>query len=148
MVDIVSHSTHCDCCFFGEKVIKANVDLSPVIEENLSCLHVAASLFPSFENSSIFRVLVRYGCNANMLTSPTHWADRRKSFTGTIPDNFEIVDEGKNVLHLLCMRTDFHDDQSNFFCSIAKPLVMDTNLDATKTYLGHTPLSLAVISGQ
>lgn len=63
-----------------------------------------------------------------------------------MPEDFDIEDHGKNALHLLCIRTDYEGDQSDYFSSVANALLA-SNLNASDTYLGHTPLSLAVLSG-
>ncbi|XP_048519753.1 uncharacterized protein LOC109545364 isoform X2 [Dendroctonus ponderosae] len=129
-----------------KEVIKANADIDVVIDENVSCLHIAASLNPSLANTTICRIIVKYGCNPNVKTSPNHWIDRKYGITGKLPENFQVADDGKNVLHLLCMRTDFEGDQSNYFCAVAK-ILLGTDLDLSAMYLGHTPLSLAVLAG-
>lgn len=128
-------------------MIKSNADIDVVIDDNVSCLHIAASLNPSLANTNICRIIVKHGCNPNGKTSPNHWIERKCGITGKLPENFQVADDGKNVLHLLCMRTDFEADQWNYFCAVAK-ILLETNLDLSAMYLGHTPLSLAVLVGK
>ncbi|KAL1497399.1 hypothetical protein ABEB36_008377 [Hypothenemus hampei] len=128
-------------------VIEANAQISVQIEDGLSCLHVAASLPPKVENANIYTVLTKYGCSPKARTSPTHWQDRKLTFTGKIPETFDLKDEGKTPLHLLCMRTDYERKEGeHYFCTIAKT-ILNININIEETYLGHTPLSLAMLSG-
>lgn len=57
----------------------------------------------------------------------------------------EITDTGKNALHILCLRQDFHLDDCNYFMKMF--LLLRQKLKRQGNYLGHTYLSLAVLSG-
>ncbi|XP_050298367.1 uncharacterized protein LOC126737495 isoform X2 [Anthonomus grandis grandis] len=127
-------------------LLRAKADPKVTIEEDLTCLHIAASLPPTENNIEICQVLVKYDCDPNKKTLPTHWEDKRTTYTGPLLEIFQIQDTGKNPLHLLCMRSDFGYDTSDYFQNVAKILI-DAHIDVTEKYLGHTPLSLAVLSG-
>lgn len=67
-------------------------------------------------------------------------------FLGKDVNPDEVVDLGKNPLHILCMRRDFLTDNCSFFRDMISNF-NDSDIDFNDRYLGHTPLSLAVLVG-
>ncbi|XP_030764538.1 uncharacterized protein LOC115888823 [Sitophilus oryzae] len=129
------------------EVLKCNANVQSTITENsLTCLHVVTSLDKTMENMKICQVLLKNKCDPNKRTSELHWREQKEYFTGNIPESVEIEDEGKNVLHLLSMRQDFQDDLYSYFPNMAR-LFIEFGVDYHAKYLGHTPLSLAVLVG-
>lgn len=109
----------------------------------LSLLHILATLPCTTESSDIAGVLLNHGANPNELCSNNHWLPQKEELlAGTMVQ----TDVGKTPLHLLCMRKNFADHNIDAMCDLAVKCLAN-NANSNLQYLGHTPLSLAVIRG-
>ncbi|CAH1175896.1 unnamed protein product [Phaedon cochleariae] len=130
-----------------EKILESGADTQvKTSDENLTCLHIMASIECSKQNVEICSVLLKYGCDPNVKTDEDHWREQNVRIMGNyvIPEEFE--DTGKNPLHMLCLRKDFKKDSDNNFQNMAK-LFIDSGIDINDTYLGLNALELAILSG-
>lgn len=110
---------------------------------SLSPLHVLATIPCTMESRDIAAVLLTYGAKPNELCSNTHWLPQKQELlAGTTMEK----DSGKTPLHLLCMRNNFTENNSNAMCELASQLLAG-KANPNLQYLGHTPLSLAIIRG-
>lgn len=129
-----------------EQLLENNADPNiTTLGENMTPIHTVASLQPSRELIEVGEVLLRYKANPNCRASPTHWLLLNASILGHGFEN-ELPDTGKTPLHLLCMRYDFINDDSNYFENLAK-LLLRNGANGNDMFLGHSPLSLAVVRG-
>lgn len=128
-------------------LLKNNADPNAVTtEENLTSLHLIVSLRPSLEKVKMTRILLNHHADPNIRTSSKHWCELKDELIGKDHDDVEICQEGKNVLHVLCLREDFSCDLENYLPTIADMLVAN-GCRTGDYYMGHTPLSLAVFKG-
>lgn len=143
-------------------IILPHVDAEATFTKDcLSPLHVIACLKPCIENIKICGVLLQH-IDPDKRASTNHWIERKRLIIGklvTINESYfykimllgkdikdeEITDTGKNALHILCLRQDFHLDDCNYFMKMF--LLLRQKLKRQGNYLGHTYLSLAVLSG-
>lgn len=129
-----------------EQLLENNADPNvTTLGESMTPLHAVASLQPSRELIDVGEVLLRYNANPNCRASPTHWLLLNASILGHGFEN-ELPDVGKTPLHLLCMRYDFISDRVDYFESLAK-LLLQNGANGNDMFLGHSPLSLAVVRG-
>lgn len=129
-----------------EQLLESNADPDiTTLGENMTALHTVASLQPSRQLIDVADVLLRYKANPNSRSSPTHWLLLNASILGQGFQN-ELPDLGKTPLHLLCMRYDFLSDHNDYFDNLAKLLLLN-GADGNDMFLGHSPLSLAVVRG-
>lgn len=129
-----------------EHLLENNADPNiTTLGENMTPLHTVVSLQPSKQLIEVGQVLLRYKANPNCRASPTHWLLLNASVLGHGFEN-ELPDIGKTPLHLLCMRYDFLSDQSNYYENLAK-LLLQNGANGNDMFLGHSPLSLAVVRG-
>ncbi|XP_044253101.1 uncharacterized protein LOC123004050 [Tribolium madens] len=130
-----------------DNLLKSNADPNTIFsDENLTCLHLIVSLKPSLEKVKMCEILLSHSADPNIKTHHNHWFELRKELIGEECDEINDCDEGKNALHLLCLREDFINDSENLLIWIAHILVAN-GCRTDDLYLGHTPLSLAVIRG-
>ncbi|RZB40931.1 Ank 2 domain containing protein [Asbolus verrucosus] len=115
-------------------------------DENLTCLHVIASLQPTIERVKMCKILLDFGADPNIKTNENHWRELKNEIIGDGFNEIDAIDEGKNALHLLSLREDFNGDSSSYFGEIASILV-SKGCKTYDLYLGHSPLSLAVLRG-
>lgn len=113
--------------------------------EHMTPLHTVASLKPSRHLVEVAEVLLHYKANPNCRASPTHWLLLNASVLGHGFEN-ELPDLGKTPLHLLCMRYDFLSDHSDYFAKLAQ-MLLRYGANGNDMFLGHSPLSLAVVRG-
>ncbi|KAB0793109.1 hypothetical protein PPYR_12729 [Photinus pyralis] len=111
------------------------------LDEELTALHILVSLPPWDGVGEMAKLLLAYGANPNLRATTLHWLEEKETLVGK--HQLTEVDEGKTPLHLLSMRYDFTSDTIGELAQIliaggAKP---------SEYYLGHTPLSLAVLRG-
>ncbi|EFA07740.1 uncharacterized protein LOC107398399 [Tribolium castaneum] len=125
-------------------LLKSNADPNSLFsDEHLTCLHLIVSLKPSLEKVKMCEILLSHSADPNIKTHPNHWSQLRKELLG---EGNDYCDEGKNALHMLCLREDFFNDSEDLLIWIASILVAN-GCRTDDLYLGHTPLSLAVIRG-
>lgn len=146
-----------------ECILGACTNVNTTIEHDMTGLHVIASLKPSQANVDITSLLLAYNLDPKLKTTTTHWPQQKAyilgilfHFSGTLryfffflgkdvnPD--EVEDHGKNPLHILCMRRDFPLDNCAYFQQMVT-IFNNSDIDFADKYLGHTPLSLAVLMG-
>lgn len=112
-------------------------------EENMTALHVLVSLPPFEESLEICKALLENSADPNVRTSSLHWKNENKFVLGK--KSCEVVDDhGKTPLHLLALRPDFLNDKSNYLHQLALKLIA-SGCYANSYYLGHTPLTLAML---
>lgn len=129
-----------------EQLLENNADPNiTTLGEDMTALHTVASLQPSKQLIEVGEVLLRYKANPNCRASPTHWLLLNASILGHGFEN-ELPDIGKTPLHLLCMRYDFISDGADYFENLAK-LLLTNGANGNDMFLGHSPLSLAVVRG-
>lgn len=116
-------------------------------EDSLNALHILASLPPFKESANICGILLLYNVDKNAKTSTDHWEEQKETIIGNYSLSNEIIDEGKTPLHILCMRYDFKYDTNNYLHDLATTLVNNEAKVNHEFYLGHTPLSLAILRG-
>ncbi|KAK4873905.1 hypothetical protein RN001_013265 [Aquatica leii] len=122
---------------------KADPDATTA-EERLTGLHILVSLPPSEVIVEEMKLLIKYEANPNLAADVQHWTKEKEELIGNY--KFEKVDAGKMPLHLLTMRFDFESDVNDNLCKMAKILI-DGGAFSNKRYLGHVPLSIAVLRG-
>lgn len=118
----------------------ANPNIS-TIDEELTALHVLSCLEPCIVNVKMFEILLGYHANPNTRTSVHHWFEHNEAIQPNIPPK-----AGKSPLHILTMRYDFTNDSSGFLIDMIN-LLMVNGADINLFYLGHTPLTLAMLRG-
>ncbi|KAJ8972040.1 hypothetical protein NQ314_000425, partial [Rhamnusium bicolor] len=128
------------------RLLEADADPNITTDEQLTGLHVIASLKFCQENVDIAEVLLEYYCDPNLKCSPCHWHEQKIKILGKNVKPGDYEDYGKNPLHLLCLRRDFPLDNCQYFEQLAG-LFLENNIYINDKYLGHTPLSLAVLVG-
>ncbi|CAH1986050.1 unnamed protein product [Acanthoscelides obtectus] len=129
-----------------KRLLEAKADVQVRTEDGLNCVHVAASLRCCSDNTLICEALLSGYADPNAKASIYHWEDQKMKILGIGVDTADIEDYGKNPLHLLCLRQDYDSDKCNYFVKVAD-LLVEANTNLHYKYLGHTPLSLAVLSG-
>nr|CAH7723332.1 unnamed protein product [Callosobruchus chinensis] len=129
-----------------EILLEAEADISMTTEDGLSCLHILANLKCCPENIKICEALLLAHSDPNAKAPVYHWEDQKNKIVGKGVDLADIEDHGKTPLQLLCLRQDYDSDKCNFFEKVAD-LLIEAKTNLFYEYLGHTPLSLAVLSG-
>lgn len=127
---------------------KADLDVT-TLEENLTALHVLASLNPTDIKLDMFEVLLDNQANPNCKSNSYHWMDQKSTILGKIDEKIEDgfnLDEEKTPLHILGMRYDYLRDQNGYLNKMAT-LLLYHNADSEALYLGHTALTLAILRG-
>ncbi|KAJ8986146.1 hypothetical protein NQ317_005619, partial [Molorchus minor] len=127
-------------------VLARDANVNVTIDEGLTSLHVIASLRCCQENVDILTTLLEFDAQPNTRTNTSHWLAQKTVVLGKSRNVDEYDDNGKNPLHILCLRRDFPTDTCGYFENIATMLILH-EIEANDTYLGHTPLSLAVLAG-
>ncbi|XP_074032109.1 uncharacterized protein isoform X1 [Leptinotarsa decemlineata] len=127
-----------------KKLLDADADIHVVITgNNLTCFHIIAASSCTEENANICSLLSQYSCDPNAKTDKDHWPEQKLRILGS---NADTDDNGKNPLHILCLRQDFETDYCNFFKRVSNSLI-ESGIDINATYLGLNALSLAILSG-
>lgn len=113
-------------------------------EEDLNAIHILVSLPPFKEAADICRTLMNHGVDKDARTTNNHWPLQKEEIVGKYES--AVADVGKTPLHLLCMRYDFKLDPNKYLNEVAVALVSN-KANVNEHYLGHTPLSLAILRG-
>jgi ankyrin repeat protein len=128
-------------------LLKNKADPNATIsDENMTSLHLIVSLKLSPEKVKMSEILLSHKADSNIRTNSNHWWELKREIIGEDCKEIDVEDKGKNVLHMLCLREDFIDDTDNLFGAVANILVLN-GCKTDDLYLGHSPLSLAVIRG-
>ncbi|KAK4873613.1 hypothetical protein RN001_012973 [Aquatica leii] len=122
---------------------KANPNVTTADDE-LTGIHILASLPPSEILVDELKLLIKYDANPNLAANVQHWIKEKKELIGDY--TLEKTDAGKMPLHLLTMRFDFQSDVNDDLCKMANALIESGALSNIQ-YLGHVPLSIAVLRG-
>ncbi|KAF2901122.1 hypothetical protein ILUMI_05065 [Ignelater luminosus] len=114
------------------------------MDEKLTALHVLVSLPPCQENVETLKLLLEYSADPNLRSDICHWNSEKLELLA----NWELKenDTGKTPLHLLAMRYDFSLDTNNYLNEMVSILLQNGGKGKLH-YLGHTPLSLAMMRG-
>ncbi|KAF5296490.1 hypothetical protein FQR65_LT01479 [Abscondita terminalis] len=113
-------------------------------EEELTGFHILASLPLSDDDIEVTKILFKYGADPNLTATTQHWPKEKEALVANRA--LQEMDLGKLPLHLLAMRFDFANDVDNNFSKMATVFIENGAFTHLK-YLGHTPLSLAVLRG-
>lgn len=169
---------------------KAAINIT-TLEDNLTALHVLASLKPpKQEYVDIMRLLLENNANPNYRCSDFHWHEEKVIILNVKPENnrknvseksskattnanptsadVEILSSkrvllsqpsittmsfenlsgpaSKSPLHIICIRYDYILDSDNFLNQMAN-LLLHYGADVNAYYLGHIPLTLAMLRG-
>ncbi|KAJ3652345.1 hypothetical protein Zmor_018320 [Zophobas morio] len=124
-------------------LLKNNADPNAIMpDEDLTALHIVVSLNPTHERLRMCEILINFNADPNIKTSANHWPDVGQQILGKVVNG--VPSEGKNALHILCIREDFVNDPENLLALMASFLAFK-GCKTNDLYLGHTPLSLAVL---
>ncbi|KAF5302572.1 hypothetical protein FQA39_LY10190 [Lamprigera yunnana] len=114
------------------------------VDDGLTALHILASLPPCEEHFEELKLLLQHSADPNIKTSVSHWFAEKQRLLGS--QQSLVEDDGKTPLQLLAMRYDYSSDVHDNLEKMASAL-MEYGANASDYYLGHTPLSLAVLRG-
>ncbi|KAK5641571.1 hypothetical protein RI129_010118 [Pyrocoelia pectoralis] len=114
------------------------------LDEELTVIHILCSLQPWEGLVEIAELLLRYSADPNLKANTVHWIQEKEVLLAQ--RELTQADEGKMPLHLLSMRYDFPTDVSDNISSLAQTLIAG-GARPSEYYLGHTPLSLAILRG-
>ncbi|XP_044758863.1 uncharacterized protein LOC123316721 [Coccinella septempunctata] len=131
-----------------EKLLQHAANPNSSTEEDLTALHILASLPFNSKNVQIADMFLRYSCDPNKKTSNDFWMEQNEELIGTYVSpltDFEDY-EGKTSLQMAVMRKDFDEDNVGHQCDLIKTLIQYGALH-DHYYLGHTLLSMAVLRG-
>lgn len=120
--------------FGGDSNVEAALGLTP--------LHVLASMAPCQELVSLAGVLLDHNSDPDRRCSPEHWSEEREKILAGV----ETPPQGKTPLQLLSLRYDHVEDPQDFLGQLADILLKST-AESDLLYLGHSPISLAVLRG-
>lgn len=149
-----------------EAMLEAGADVDVAIEDDITSLHIMASSKCNRTNINICELLIAYHADPTLRTSTKHWLEQKieilgmyigsnrsiivvlhsEMILGKDTSSEDVVDLGKTPLHILCIRRDFPLDNCSFFRDMVTNF-KNSGIDFNDRYLGHTPLSLAVLVG-
>lgn len=126
-------------------LIKHNADVNARTSQEdgyLTPLHVIALMKPHPDLHKFVRILVDNNALPNLRSNVIHWVEEKSK----ISSNETCIDEGKTALHILSMRYDFLEDETDLLGTLYE-IFVQSGFDPNLFYLGHNCLSLAVLRG-
>ncbi|XP_045476005.1 uncharacterized protein LOC123681765 [Harmonia axyridis] len=129
-----------------DKLLQHSANPNIVTEDNLSALHILASLPFSQPNVQMAEKFLENSTDPNLKSPNDFWYDQNEELIGKYvsPDVEDCV--GKTAIQMVVMRKDYDDENVFFQCDLARVL-MEYGSIYDQYYLGHTILSLAVLRG-
>nr|XP_022917211.1 uncharacterized protein LOC111426764 [Onthophagus taurus] len=142
-------SIYCGCDEIVDLLLQFNADpniVSPI--DGLTPLLVLCCLPFSTSNADMLDKLLKSNADPYQKASPNHWgAEKTKLLGKNRPESSEIIDEGKNALHILSMHYDFESDLDNNQLRMITSLTSYAEDLNKEKYLEHTPFSIAILRG-
>lgn len=109
----------------------------------LGPLHVIGSLSPCLEQVEMAYTFLENGAYVDDLSNKIHWLEEQSVLLANVAPEDCLE---KTPLHLVCMRYDFNNDKSGYLTKLAL-LFVQYGANLNLKYLGHTPLTLAMMRG-
>lgn len=141
---------YCDNHILLDMLIEKGAIVTNVYtSDELNLLHILCSLPPTQNLYRMAGVLLKAKVNPMQRCSIQHWSEEIENIKGDIDEieNEDVVELGKTPLHILAARVDFDIDPEKNLNSLAKTIAANNPKTLKKLYLGHSPLSLAVLRG-
>lgn len=131
-----------------EKLLQHSADPNSVTEENMSALHLLASLPFTLQNVQMTEKFLKFSTDPNKKSAGDLWLEQNEELIGAYVSPISDTEDydGKTPLQMVVMRKDFDEENVNYQCDLVRILIEYGALH-DQYYLGHTLLSIAVLRG-